>query len=69
VTVGDRFTRAHQPSKIYVVTKIDERAYCPPHARLVALNATHEQITIAVGTLQDRRFFLPGPPDPPAWKP
>ncbi len=63
VSIGDRFMRAGQPSKVYVVTRIDERPHHPPHARLTALTSAREEITIAVGTLLDRRYFTPGPSD------
>lgn len=61
VTIGDRFIRSGQPSKIFAVTRIDERPHHPPHARLTALTSAKEEITIAVGTLLDRRFFAPAP--------
>jgi len=61
VAVGDRFRRAGQTLKVYVVTRIDERPHHPPHARLVAETPTREEITIAVGTLLDRHFFTPAP--------
>lgn len=61
VAIGDRFTRSGQPLKVYQVTRIDERPHHPPHARLTALTATREEITIAVGTLLDRRYFTPVP--------
>lgn len=69
VEIGDRFSRTGQPSKVYVVTRIDQRSHHPPHARLTALTSAHEEITIAVSTLLDRRYFMPGPPEPPAWRP
>jgi len=69
VEIGDRFSRTGQPSKVYVVTRIDQRSHHPPHARLTALTSAHEEITIAVNTLLDRRYFMPGPPEPPAWRP
>jgi len=61
VAVGDRFVRAGLPHKVYVVTRIDERPHHPPHARLKALTRYGDDITIAVGTLADRHFFVPAP--------
>lgn len=61
VTIGDRFIRTGQPSKVFAVTRIDERPHHPPHARLMALTPDKEEITIAVNTLLDRRFFAPAP--------
>lgn len=61
VAVGDRFIRAGQPHKVYVVTRIDQRPHHPPHARLRADVPYGDDITIAVGTLADRRFFVPAP--------
>ena len=61
VAVGDQFIRTGQPHKVYVVTRIDERPHHPPHARLVASTPSGDQITIAVGTLTDRRYFMPAP--------
>lgn len=61
ITIGDRFIRAGQPSKVFAVTRIDERPHHPPHARLTAITSTKEDITIAVNTLLDRRFFQPAP--------
>lgn len=62
VAVGDRFIRTGQPLKVYVVTRIDERPHHPPHARLTSLTANRDDITIAVGTLTDRSYFIPAPP-------
>ncbi len=62
VAVGDQFVRAGQPHKVYVVLRIDERPHHPPHARLQPTMPGGDQITIAVGTLADRRYFLPAPP-------
>ncbi|MEI8393793.1 MAG: hypothetical protein WCF85_03590 [Rhodospirillaceae bacterium] len=62
VAIGDHFIRTGQPLKIYVVTRIDERPHHPPHARLRAVTQSGDDITIAVGTLADRHFFLPVSP-------
>lgn len=61
VAIGDRFIRSGQPGKVFSVTRIDERPHHPPHARLTALTFAKEEITIAVTTLLDRRFFAPAP--------
>jgi hypothetical protein len=62
VAVGDRFIRTGQPLKVYLVTRIDERPHHPAHARLVSLTPNRDEITIAVGTLSDRAYFMPAPP-------
>ncbi|CAK0766111.1 DUF4224 domain-containing protein [Azospirillaceae bacterium] len=61
VNIGDRFTRVGQARKIYVVSRIDERAHHLPHARLTAQTLDREEITVSVKTLLDRRFFMPAP--------
>ena len=66
VAVGDRFIRTGQPHKVYEVMRIDERPHHPPHARLRQMASGGDYITIAVGTLADRRYFQPalaGGPD------
>lgn len=65
VAIGDRFVRAGQPSKIYVVTRIDERPHFPPHARLTAMSLAREEITIAVSTLLDSHYFTRAPAPAP----
>ncbi|MEI6984653.1 MAG: hypothetical protein WCK65_00850 [Rhodospirillaceae bacterium] len=61
VAIGDRFVRAGQANKVFVVTRIDQRPHHPPHARLKASTPHDDQITIAVATLGDARYFLPVP--------
>lgn len=56
VAVGDRFVRAGQPQKVYVVTGLREKPGFPPHAEL-RLHKDSEPILIGVSALMDRILY------------
>lgn len=58
VAIGDRFARAGQSSRVYVVVALDiNRPGLPPHARLQAEDEPTEQMIIAIAALTDANLY------------
>ncbi|HYH18161.1 MAG TPA: hypothetical protein VD995_06050 [Azospirillum sp.] len=58
VAVGDRFARAGQSSRVYVVVALDiNRPGLPPHARLQVEDEPTEKVTIAIAALGDPTLY------------
>ncbi|MDR6773338.1 hypothetical protein [Azospirillum sp. BE72] len=57
VSVGDRFTKVGQPSRVFIVMALDDRPSRPPHAFVsVAPNGGNRRL-IAVSALTDPTLF------------
>ncbi|CAO3414328.1 hypothetical protein [Azospirillum doebereinerae] len=57
VSVGDRFTKVGQPSRVFIVMALDERPGRPPHAFVSAAPNGGDRRLIAVSALTDPALF------------
>ncbi|MDQ2102545.1 hypothetical protein [Azospirillum isscasi] len=57
VSVGDRFTKAGQPSRVFIVIALDGRPGRPPHAFVSAASNGGDRLLIAVSALTDSTLF------------
>lgn len=57
VSVGDRFTKVGQPSRVFIVMALDERPGRPPHAFVSAAPNGGDRRLIAVSALTDPNLF------------
>jgi hypothetical protein len=57
VSVGDRFIRRGQPSRVFAVEIMFEPAGQPIHARLFLVGSTGEKFTVSVSALEDPNIF------------
>ncbi|QCG96452.1 hypothetical protein SAMN02982917_1755 [Azospirillum oryzae] len=57
ISVGDRFTKVGQPSRVLIVMAVDDRPGRPPHAFVSTASSGGDRLLIALSALTDPTLF------------